>query len=106
MVAFSGFYESQEHHQSGNVPSIIPPHRDGYKNGQQESGYILYCCFVDCPPGGRWDNTERVVAQWRNLVASGEALLMLQWAMCSVLCNAMAIKMARDGGTFICRRLC
>jgi hypothetical protein len=39
-------------------------------------------------------------------VASGEALLMLQWAMCSVLCNAMAIKMARDGGTFICRRLC
>jgi 1,2-phenylacetyl-CoA epoxidase PaaB subunit len=39
-------------------------------------------------------------------VASGEALVMLHREVCSVLHRrtAMAIKMARDGGTFIRRR--
>jgi hypothetical protein len=39
-------------------------------------------------------------------VASGEALVMLHWEMRSVLHRrtAMAIEMARNGGTFVCRR--
>ncbi len=49
---------------------------------------------------------ERVVARWRRLVASGEALVMLHWAMRSVLHRhtAMVIEMAHDGGTFIHHR--
>jgi hypothetical protein len=40
-------------------------------------------------------------------MASGEALVMLHWAMRSVLHRrtVMAIEMARDGGAFVCRRL-
>jgi hypothetical protein len=59
---------------------------------------------VDCRPGGRRGDTERVVAQWRRPVASGEALVMLHWAMRSVLHRrtAMAIEIACDGGAFIC----
>ncbi len=64
-----------------------------------------YCC-VDCCPGGRRGNTERVVARWQHPVASGEALVMLHRAMRSVLHRgtAMAIKIARDGGAFVRRR--
>jgi len=49
---------------------------------------------------------ERVVARWRRLVASGEALIMLHRAMCSVSHQrtAMAIEIARDGGAFVRRR--
>ncbi len=52
--------------------------------------------FVCCCPGGRWGDTEQVVAQWRCPVASGVALDMLHQAMPSVLLRrtAMAIKMA------------
>jgi hypothetical protein len=32
------------------------------------------CCLFACCPGGRWGNTERVVAQCRHPVASGVAL--------------------------------
>jgi len=48
---------------------------------------------------------ERVVAQWRRPVASGEALVMLHWEMCSVWHRrtAMAIEMARNGGAFVRR---
>jgi len=65
-----------------------------------------YCC-VDCHPVGRRGNTERVVAQWQHPVASGEALVMLHRVMHSVLHRrtAMAIKIARDGGAFVCHRL-
>jgi len=92
-------------HRVGDAHGIVPPHRDGHQNGQQ-SGYILHYCCVDCSPGGRRGNTERVVAQWRRSVASGEALVMLHWEMRSVLYRrtAMAIKMAHDGGTFVRRR--
>jgi hypothetical protein len=40
-------------------------------------------------------------------VASGEALVMLHWVMRSVSHRrtAIAIKMARDGGAFVRRRL-
>ena len=55
---------------------------------------------------GRRADIEQLVARWRRPVASGEALVMLHWVMSSVLHRrtAMAIEMARDGGTFVCRR--
>ena len=65
-------------HWAGDAHGIALPHRNGHQNGQQ-SGYILHYCCVDCSPGGRLDDTERVVAQWRRSVASGEALVMLHW---------------------------
>jgi hypothetical protein len=66
---------------------------------------LHYRC-VDCRPGGRRGNTEQVVTRWRRSVASGEALVMLNRAMRSVSHwrTAMAIEMARDGGTFVRRR--
>ena len=82
MVAFSGFYESHKPPPSGNVRSIVLPHRDGHRNGHQ-SGYILHNHCVDCCPGGHRGDTEQVVARWRRSVASGEALVVLQWEMCS-----------------------
>ena len=105
MVAFSGFYESQEPPPSGNVHSIVPLLHNDHRNGRQ-SAYILHNCCVDCRPGGRRGNTEWVVAQWRHSVASGEALFVLHWEMCSVLHRrtAMTINMARDGGTFVHHR--
>ena len=104
MAAFSGFYESHEPPLSGDARGIGPLHHDGHRNGQQ-SGYMLHFCCVDCRPCGRRGNTERVVARWRHPVASGEAPVMLHRAMRSVSHQrtAMAIGMARDGGTFVCR---
>ncbi len=102
MVAFSGFCESHEPPPLGDVRGIVPPHCHGHQNGQQ-SGYMLYRCFVCCRPGGRWGNTEQVVAQWRRPVASDEVLVMLHRAMRSVWHRrtAMAIEMAHDGGAFV-----
>jgi hypothetical protein len=93
MAAFSGFYKSHEPPPSGDAHGIVPAHRDGHQNGQQ-SGYMLHNCCVDCRPGGRRGNTERVVAQWRRSVASGEALVMLHRVIKAVLHRrtAMAIK--------------
>ena len=93
MVAFSGFYESHEPPPSGDVRGILSPHCNHHRNGHQ-SGYILHYSCVDCRPGGR-----------RGLVASCEALVILHRAMHSVLHRrtAMAIEMARDGGTFVLR---
>ena len=67
---------------------------------------IIAVLIVDCRPGGRRGDTERVVARWRRSVASGEALVMLHWAMRSILHRrtAMAIEMAHDGGAFVHRR--
>jgi hypothetical protein len=66
---------------------------------------VHYRC-VDCRPGGRRGDTERVVARWRRPVASGKALVMLHREMRSVLHRrtAMTIEMARNGGTFVRRR--
>ena len=102
MVAFSGFYESHEPPPSGDVRGIVPPHRDGHRNGQQ-SGHMLHYRCVDCLPGGRRGNTERLVARWRRPVASGEALVMLHWEMRSALHwhTAMSIEMACNGGVFV-----
>jgi hypothetical protein len=65
-------------------------------------GPIFCCCFICCWTGGRWGNTERVVARWQCPVASGVALDMPHQAMPSVSLRrtAMAINMANDGGTF------
>ena len=99
MAVFSGLYESPGPPPSGNAHGIVPPHRNDHRNGHQ-SGYILHYRCVDCRPGDRRGDTERVVARWRRSVASGEALDMLLRAMHSVSHRrtAMAIEMARDGG--------
>jgi hypothetical protein len=48
-------------------------------------GVFVDCCLFACCPGGRWGDTERVVAQWWHPVASRVALDMLHWAMHFVL---------------------
>ena len=69
-------------------------------------GVFIHRCVVDCCPGVRGSNTERVVARWRRLVTSDMALDILHWAMphASLQCLRMAIKMACNGGAFVCRR--
>jgi len=106
MAAFSGFYESHEPPSLGDVRGIVPPHRNGHRNGQQ-SGYILQLCFVCCRPGGRRGNTERVLAQWRHLVAFMKALVMLHRVMSHVPHQrlSMAIEIACGGGAFVRRCL-
>ena len=105
MAVFSGLYESPGPPPSGDARGIVPPHRNDHRNGHQ-SGYILHYRCVDCRPGGRRGDTERVVARWRRPVASGKALVMLHRAMRSVSQRrtAMAIELARDGGAFVRRR--
>jgi len=102
MAVLSGSYESPGPPPSGDARGIVPPHRNHHHNGHQ-SGYILHYHCVDCRPGSCRGDTERVVTQWRRSVASGEALVMLHWAMRSVLHRrtAIAIEMARNGGTFV-----
>ncbi len=60
------------------------------------AGVFVDCCLYACCPGGRWGNTEQVVAQCQRPVAFGVALDMPHWAMPSVLLwhTAVAIKMA------------
>ena len=105
MVAFSGFYESHEPPPLGDGSGIVPAHRHGHRNDQQ-SGFILHRCFVDCRHGGRRGDTEQVVARWQRPVASDVAVDMLHWAMPHVPLQRLrtAIKMACDGGTFARRR--
>ena len=59
-------------------------------------GTYFCCCFVCCCPGGRWGDTEQVVARWQRPVASGVALDILHQALPSVLLRrtAVAIKTA------------
>ena len=63
------------------------------------------CCIVVsfAVTSGRQGNTERVFAQLRCPVASGEAMVMLHQAMRSIWHRrtAMAIEMASDGGAFV-----
>jgi hypothetical protein len=68
-------------------------------------GHVAHCC-VDCVPGGRRGDTERVVARWQSLVAFMKALDLLNREMRSVFHRriAIAIEMARDGGAFVRRR--
>ncbi len=66
-------------------------------------GVFVDCCLFSCCPGGRWGNTEQVVAQCRHPVASRVALNMPHWAMPSVLLwrTDVAIKMAGRQGAFV-----
>jgi hypothetical protein len=66
-------------------------------------GVFVDCCLFACCPGGRWGNTERVVARWRLPGTSSVSLNLLHWAMPHSLLQRirMAIEMACDGGTFV-----
>ncbi len=72
-------------------------------NMASKVGVLFDCCFVDCRPGGRWGNTEQVVARWRLPGASSVALKLLHRAIpCALLQHVhMAIGMACNGGTFV-----
>jgi hypothetical protein len=67
----------------------------------------FHCCCFAWEPGSCRGNTEQLVARWWGPKASGIALDILHWAMCSILlqCICMAIEMARDRGTFVHHRL-
>ncbi len=69
-------------------------------------GAFVDCCLFACCPGGRWSNTEQVIAQCRHPVASEVALDMPHWAMTSVLLwrTAVAIKTAGGQGAFVRHR--
>ncbi len=54
--------------------------------------------FVCCCPGGRWGDTEQVVARWRRPVASGVTLDMPHQAMPSVLFWRTAVAIETAGG--------
>ncbi len=64
------------------------------------------CCLFFCCPGGRWGDTELVVAQCQRPGASSAALDLLKREMpCALLQRVrMAIKMARDGGVLLLHR--
>jgi hypothetical protein len=61
-------------------------------------GVFVDCCLFACCPGGRWGNTEQVVAQCRCPVASGVALDMPHRAMPSVLLRRTAVAIKTAGG--------
>jgi hypothetical protein len=44
-------------------------------------GVFVDCCLFACCLGGRWGDTEQVLAQWRLPGASSVALDLLHWAM-------------------------
>jgi len=56
--------------------------------------------FVD--HGGRRGDTAQALARWRHLVASSEALDVLQWAMrpASYYCIRMAIEITSNSPAF------
>ncbi len=60
------------------------------------------CCLYAFCPGGRWGDTEQVVAQCRHPVASVVALDTLHRAMPSALLWRIrkAFKIGRNGGAF------
>jgi hypothetical protein len=62
------------------------------------------CCLFAFFPGGRWGDTEQVVAQCQRPVASGVALDMPHWVMLSVSPRRIhkAFEMGCDGGAFVC----
>ncbi len=67
-------------------------------------GVFVDCCLFGCCPGGRWGDTEQIVARCRRLLAYGVALDMPNWMMLYLLLRrtAVAIGMACNGGTFVC----
>jgi hypothetical protein len=61
-------------------------------------GVFVDCCLFACCSGGRWGDTEQVVAQCRHPVASRVALDMLHWVMLSVLIRRTAVAIKTVGG--------
>jgi hypothetical protein len=61
-------------------------------------GVFVDCCLFACCPGGRWGNTERVVAQCQRPVASGVALNMPHQATPSVMHRRTAVAIKTAGG--------
>jgi hypothetical protein len=64
------------------------------------------CCLFFCCLGGRWSDTELVVARCRRPGTSSVALDLLNRAMPRALLQRvrMAIEMARDGGVLSSHR--
>jgi hypothetical protein len=67
------------------------------KMASKGGGHVAHRC-VHCGPGGRWGDTERVVARWRSLVAFMKALDLLNREMRSVFHRriAMSIEMPHN----------
>ncbi len=67
-------------------------------------GVFVDCCLFACCSGGRWGDTELVVARCQHPVASRVALDMPHRAMPSVLLRrtAVAIETASGRGAFVC----
>jgi hypothetical protein len=65
-------------------------------------GVFVDCCLFACCSGGRWGNTEQVVARLRHPVASEVALDMPHRAMPSVSPQRIrkAFETSRLGGAF------
>jgi hypothetical protein len=61
---------------------------------------VLFLLFFSC----RWDDTERILAQWWHPVASSEALAPLHQAMYAPLHWRIiaAVKTSRNGGVLFC----
>ncbi len=62
------------------------------------AGVFVDCCLYAYCPGGRWGDTEQVVARCRRPVASRVALDMPHWAMLSVLLWQTAVAIKTAGG--------
>ncbi len=69
-------------------------------------GLFVDCCLFACCPGGRWGDTEQVVARWWLPGASSVALDLLHRGMPRSLLQRVrvAIEMAYNGGTFVRHR--
>ncbi len=61
-------------------------------------GVFVDCFLYACCPGGRWGDTEQVVALCRHPVTSGVALDMPHWAMPSVSLRRTAVVIETAGG--------
>jgi hypothetical protein len=70
------------------------------------SGVFVDCCLFASCPGGRWGNTEQVVAQCQRPVASRVALDMPHQAMPSLLLRrtTVAIETVGRRGAFVRHR--
>jgi hypothetical protein len=68
----------------------------------QRHNSIFYAKIDD--HGVRRGDTERILAQWQNMVASRVALDLLYWEMRSASYRLirMAIEMTSEGGAFVC----
>jgi hypothetical protein len=62
------------------------------------AGVFVDCCVYACCPGGRWGNTEQVVARCWRPMASRVAVDMPHCEMPSVLLQRTAMAIETAGG--------